>query len=394
MTYPDPIITSILDDDIYKFSQQNAVLELFPEAIAEYRFCNRGKQRFNLDFLVALRYEVGVNFPQLALIQEDYNYLKEKCPYLKTTYLEFLRNYRYNPEQVHISLTKDNNLEIVIKGKWSETILWEVKLMAVISELYFKYCNINWNMEGQVEKANSKGSILNSNGCVWAEFGTRRRRNLLTQKIVVEEHKKFNKFVGTSNVYLSMINNITPKGTQAHEFFMGMQALEGIKNSNRYAMSNWVKVFNGDLGTVLTDTLGTEHFLNSFNVFFAKLFDGVRHDSGDPFWYTDLICNHYRKLKIDPMSKHIIFSNALDITKAVEIKAYCKDKINCSFGIGTHMSNDFDNSPALNMVIKLWSINDIPVVKLSDDMGKVMGDKDAIRVTKWECFGTPLDNKE
>lgn len=385
-----PIITSILDQDQYKFSMGNAVLELFPDTIVEYRFKNRGKQRFNQDFLDAFNYQVQL-MADLKLTDREYDWFKKTAKYLKPWYFEYLKNFRFNPNQITASLDSENNLVLDIKGYWHEAIMWEVPLMALISELYFKIIDTNWNMDGQQAKICNKASELSKNNCIFTDFGTRRRRNFETQDIVVREMKEFTGFFGTSNVLLSMKNETVPKGSMAHEFYMGMQALEGIRNSNYYALNNWVRVYNSDLGTALPDTLGSEQFLKNFNLRFANLFSSVRHDSGDPIWFTDLFVNHYKKLGIDPMTKTIIFSNALDVEKAIEIKKYCEGKIKCAFGIGTSLTNSFDNSPPLNMVIKLYSVNDIPVVKISDDAGKEMGDKDALRVTKWECFGTPLD---
>lgn len=386
-----PIINSMLDDDLYKITMQQAILELFPNEEGEYNFINRGKQRFTPEFLEALLDQINNHLPALAATQEELTWLAATATYLKPWYFEYLRNYRYNPSQVKAWLDGDANLHIKIKGKWCETILWEVKLMAIISELYFKIVDKNWTMDGQAEKAREKMRKLQLSNCITTDFGTRRRRNYETQDLVVREMKEFKCFAGTSNVHLSMKYGLIPKGTQAHEWFQAMQALEGIRNSNYYGMQNWVRVYNGELGTVLPDTLGTDQFLKNFNVRFAKLFDGPRWDSGDEYWFIDKFIDHYKKLRINPMTKTIIFSNALDCDRAIKIQEYCMGKINAAFGIGTYFTNDFEGSPALNMVIKLYSINGILVVKISDDKGKEMGDRDALKVTKWLCFGTPLN---
>ena len=389
--FDTPIITSIVDDDLYKFTQQQAFMALFPTAIGEYRFHNRGVQRFNGDFLDTLSFQLKECLPALKTTDEELAFLEKRCPFLKSWYLDALKNYRYNPKAISLGLDQENNLYWSSEGLCQKEMMWEVKTMAIISELYFKIIEPEWTMAGQEELARSKASQLSENGCIYIDFGTRRRRNYATQDIVVREMKSFKGFVGTSNVHLAMKNDMIPKGTQAHEFFMAMQVLEGIRNSNYYALNNWVKVYNGDLGIALPDTLGTQQFLNDFGLRFAKLYDGVRWDSGDEYWFTDLIVNHYKKLKIDPMTKSIVYSNALDCDRAIKIQKYCVDKIKASFGIGTFFTNDFGLSKALNMVIKLWSVNRIPVVKISDDVGKVMGDKDAIRVTRWICQKKALD---
>ena len=391
-----PIITSMLDDDLYKFTTQMAILELFPDAIAKYTFINRGEQRFNEAFLNLLKYQIWTQLPTLSLTTDEKRWFSSKCPYLKRWYFDYLYNYRYNPSQVSVSLTSDNNLKIDIDGNWGETVLWEVKLMALVSELYFKTIQKEWNMKGQSSAARLKADMLTTNGCKFSDFGTRRRRNRETQDLVVGEMKNYSGLVGTSNVDLAKKYALSPIGTAPHEFTMAHQALEGIRNCNYYAMQNWVRVYSANLGIVLTDTVTLDQFLKNFNMRFSKLFDGTRCDSGSEFIYVDKLVKHYKNLKIDPMTKVIVFSNALNCEKAIEIKKYCNDKIKCSFGIGTYFSNSFLNisstqpSPALNMVIKLWSINGVPVVKLSDDKGKVMGDTDAIKVTNWECFGESL----
>lgn len=388
----DPIIQSMLDDDLYKFTQQMMFIELFPNAIGEYRFHNRGKHRFNGDFMDSLKYQIEECLPALKVTDGEIEWLSSTVPYLKPWYLDTLKNYRYNPRAIEMRLDNENNLVWTAKGLCRNEMMWEVKTMATISELYFKTIDTNWNMDGQDEKAREKMKQLQDWGCITTDFGTRRRRSFNTQYIVVKNMRGFDKFVGTSNVYLSRLFNMIPKGTIAHETISAMQALFGIRHSNYFAMDSWVKVYKGDLGIALTDTLGTDQFLKDFDLRFAKLFDGVRCDSGNEMEFVDKMVAHYKKLKIEPMTKTIIFSNALDCRKAVDIVRYCRNVIKCSFGIGTFFSNDFANSPALNMVIKLWSVNGIPVVKLSDDKGKIMGDKDAIKVTKWECFGDPLDS--
>ncbi len=180
-----------------------------------------------------------------------------------------------------------------------------------------------------------------------------------------------------------MKHKIRPIGTMAHEWIMGISILEGLRNANYYALQNWVRVYNADLGIALTDTYTLPSFLRNFNLRLAKLYDGVRHDSGPPNIFAQRIIKMYEDFGIDPKSKIIVFSDGLNVREAIKIKDFCGDAIKVSFGIGTHFTNDFENSPALNMVIKLWSCEGVPVVKLSDTPGKIMGDKDAITVAQW-----------
>ena len=386
------IINSILDLDQYKLSMQQAVLELFPDVDVEYRFKNRGIHRFTHEFVEALRREI-ISLKELSLTEEEYNWLKKNFTFFKPQYLEYLKNYRFNPKEVEFNLTPGNNLELKIKGKWHSTILFETILLSIISELYFKYIDTNWNYEGQEEKAKEKIKKLSENGCLFADFGTRRRRSYETQDLVVkifcEFQKEFNEkyFVGTSNVLLAYKYNsygIKAIGSVGHEWIQGTQILNSLNFCNYYAMENWIKVYsNVEIGTALTDTVGVDAFLKDFNRKQSMLYPSIRHDSGCPFKFIDKIIKHYEKMEINPQEKTIIFSDGLNVNSAIEIRKKCEGRIKCSFGIGTHFSNDFQESPALNIVIKLWSVNNQFTVKLSDIEGKENGDPEMVKIMKY-----------
>jgi nicotinate phosphoribosyltransferase len=382
-------VRSLLDTDLYKLTMQQAVLELCPDAVVEYRFTNRRKDdKFTTKFGIALGMAVD-QMCELQAANQEIEFLKKQCPFLKPHYLAYLANYRFNPEEVQFEITQDNDLDLVIRGPWHTTILWEVPLMATISEIFFQTCDTGWNMVGQRERAFAKGASLQFGRCHWADFATRRRRCFESQEIPVEEMMKQPNFVGTSNVHIAHKHNLRPIGTMAHEWFMGISVLEGLRHANRHALQAWRQVYNGNLGIALTDTYGSKAFWEDFDLATAKLYDGVRHDSGDPFAFADDAIARYEKLRILPETKSIVFSDSLDVDKAVQLRKHCADRIRCSFGIGTHFSNDFSStnclgvSHALNMVIKLWSLNGIPVVKLSDDPGKAQGDPKAIDVANW-----------
>jgi len=389
------IIYSILDNDLYKFTMQQAVLELFPDAVVEYRFKNRGTHRFPPEFLSLLRAEID-KMADLRLTEREFDHLKT-IPFFKPAYLAYLNNYQYDPSEVRLNRDENGDLEIRIVGKWHSTILWEVPLMAIISELFFQKVDTEWdhNLDNAKKKAYDKGLRLADAGLSFADFGTRRRRSLEVQMKVVEGLRDGakEKFVGTSNLLLSMLYGLRCIGTMAHEWSMGMSVLESLRQANFYALQNWVRVYNADLGIALTDTYGLKAFLTNFNRRLTKLYDGVRHDSGDPFEFTERIMSHYRKYGVDPATKTIVFSDGLNTDSAIEIFKRFENKIKMAFGIGTHFTNDFEGSPALNMVIKLWSVFYVPVVKLSETPGKVMGDPDAVRVAKWTFLNTPLDEK-
>jgi len=404
------MITSILDTDLYKFSMQQAVLELYPDAQAEYRFTNRGTQRFPKDFDKKLRKAIN-DLSKVSLTSDEATYLS-KLSFFKPQYVAFLRNYQFDPSQVRFELTDDSNLELSISGPWHQTILWEVPLMAIISELYFQDLPSVSRTTATVSDdaplnyarltAYQKTKELARNGCLFAEFGTRRRRSKRIQEEVLiglcsaahENGKQHSNLVGTSNVRLAMERDIKPIGTMAHEFIMAVSVLEGLRHANRFALYKWKDVYKADLGIALTDTFGSAAFWEDFDLELAKVYDGVRHDSGDPIVFGDATIAHYKKLGIDPKSKTIIFSDGLNVDKAIKIReAFTRDGrplIKVAFGIGTNLTNDFPENPALNMVIKLRKINEISVIKLSDEPGKETGNPSAIKVAKWTFKGEPL----
>lgn len=381
------IIHSILDNDFYKFTMQNAVIKHFPDAHAEYRFINRGNHVFPEGFDQLLKSHIA-DLPQLSLRDDELEFLHENCPYLDPAYLDFLKGYRYNPSEVHIDQT-DGHLEVIIKGPWYRTILWEVVIMALICELYYKEEKADrWTIE-KVKKIAQKKMVHYANReLTIAEFGTRRRHSLQVHEEVVQTLKKYGGvyFNGTSNVHLAHKYQLRPIGTHAHEWFMFHAARFGFKMSNTMALEHWVDVYRGDLGIALSDTYTSEVFFESFDKKFSKLFDGVRHDSGDPIDFAKQTIQHYESMKIDPLTKTIIFSDGLNPDKVDRIANYCRGKIGMSFGIGTNFTND-TGLEALNIVIKITGAKPfnkswIPTIKLSDEPGKHSGDQRMIDLAK------------
>jgi nicotinate phosphoribosyltransferase len=272
--------------------------------------------------------------------------------------------------------------------------------MQIISECYFRIIDTNWNFNTpicQVKQINEKCRKLAEAGCSFVEGGSRRRRSYYTQEAIVGECKHYTNFIGTSNVHFARLMNVKAIGTMAHQWIMGVSVLQGLRHANQLALREWLKVYNADLGIALSDTYGSDAFYEDFDKQLTKTFDGVRHDSGDPIEFAKKTISHYAKLKIDPRSKTIVFSDGLDADTAIKINEWCKGKIKCSFLIGTNFTNDFLNhdgvkSKPLNMVIKLRTCDGVDVVKLSDVPGKATGDEDAVRVAKWTFFNTPLDS--
>lgn len=387
------IINSILDSDLYKFTMLFFIIKHYSEAEGVYTFNNRNKAMvFNSKSVNEIKRQIQL-MSNLKLTDDEYDWMKNNLSFLPIAFRQYLAAYRFNPNQVHVSLLPNGELKITIHGKWRDTILWEVPLMAIISEVYFKYMDTDWTMDGQVELAIDKAKKLSDAGCFFADFGSRRRRNFETQDIVVREMKNFKGFVGTSNPFLAMKYGIKALGTCAHEAIGAVAALESLNHPNKIFMERWTDAYDGGLGTMLPDTYGIESFLKDFSLQKAKLWDGVRHDSGDPYIFTDKIIAHYKKLGIDPTTKTIIFSDGLDVETAITLNEYCKDKIRCSFGIGTFFTSDFKKvsdplikSSAMNMVIKLTMIDGIPVVKLSDSPGKAIGDEKMVEIMKYIHF--------
>ena len=387
------IIKSILDTDLYKFTMQKAVLAHKQNTIVEYVFNNRRPEgKFNHKFMDEFMDEIN-QMVCLSLSDEEAFWMENEIPYLGHSYVEYLRNYRFNPQKELKASLINGDLDLRIKGTWERTILWEVPLMALISELYFKHCEPDWSITDEQHAQIVCKSQTLKHCDSFADFGTRRRRSFEIQDLVVSSFKKLSpNFTGTSNVYLAKKHGVKPIGTMAHEWIMGISALESLSHANRHALKIWSKVFEGRLGIALTDTFGTDVFFEDFDGYLARLFDGVRHDSGDPYVFAEKVIAHYKKLGIFPMSKMIVFSDGLDPSLAADIAAKFKGRIRTSFGIGTNFTNDFKGSKPLNMVIKLSKINDVPVVKISDTPTKSIGDKDALRVARWTFSKTPLDN--
>lgn len=383
----NPIFNSILDNDFYKFTMQYAVTKLYPDVVARYKFINRGKHEFPEGFAEKLQEQVNA-MANLALTKEEKDFLTQKCPYISPAYLDFLQGYRYDPTEVII--TKDDvNISVEVEGNWYRTILWEVPLLALISELYYISTDSDRIDNAEIIKnTGEKVDLYNKLGVTVADFGTRRRHSYEVHDVVIKElfNHSGKSFVGTSNVHLAHQYNVKPIGTHAHEWFMFHAARFGYKVANSMSLDRWVKVYYGDLGIALTDTYTSDIFFRQFDKKLSKLFDGVRHDSGDPIEFGNKVIAHYEKMGINPMHKTIIFSDALNSERVEVITNHFKGKIGLSFGIGTNLTNDVGLRP-MNIVMKLTEISsyDIPwtgVVKLSDEKNKHTGTKNNIRLAK------------
>ena len=366
---------------------QNAVVHLFPNEIVRYEFINRGKHQFPEGFADELR-QIVAGMANLKLTKVEKKFLTETCPYLHLPYLDFLEGYRYNPSEVHIE-QNGSDLKVTVEGLWYRTILWEVPLLALISELHYEMNHMERDSNQAVmDKTLEKAKRLNELGVTFAEFGTRRRHSFKVQDLVLKAllQNTQSTFIGTSNVYLAMKYNVKPIGTHAHEWFMFHAAQYGFKMANSISLEHWVDVYRGDLGVALSDTYTSDVFFNQFDKKFAKLFDGVRHDSGDPIKFANKTIAHYESFGINPLYKYIIFSDGLNLEKVEEITNACQGKIGISFGIGTNLTNDVGLKP-MNIVMKLVEVKGhdnewISTVKLSDEPNKYTGDPKMIELAK------------
>ncbi|MDO4224565.1 MAG: nicotinate phosphoribosyltransferase [Bergeyella zoohelcum] len=379
-------LKSILDNDFYKITMQNAVVKLFPSERVKYEFINRGKHFFPDGFADELRKAVDA-MADLQLTKDEKQYLKETCPYLALPYLDFLEGYHYDPSEVIIEQV-GNDLKVSVEGLWYRTILWEVPLLSLISELHYEMNKMERDANKAIlDKTIEKSKKLNELGVTFAEFGTRRRHSYNVHRLVMEAlTKETGSFIGTSNVHFAMEFGVKPIGTHAHEWFMFHAAEYGFKMANQLALEHWVDVYRGDLGVALSDTYTTEVFFRQFDKKFAKLFDGVRHDSGDPIEFAHKTIEHYESFGINPLYKYIIFSDGLNLEKVEEITHSTRGTIGISFGIGTNLTNDVGLKP-MNIVMKLIGVQApngdwLPTVKLSDEKGKYTGEPKMIELAK------------
>lgn len=383
MKIENPILHSMLDCDLYKINMGSVVFHLFPRAKVNYQFINRGKTEFPEGFASALRDQIKA-MESLQLTKDEANWLK-RIRYIRPTYIEWLAGYRMNADEVFVGEI-DGKLVVEIQGYWYRTIFWEVKLMAVISELYFKMLGVPPFQIWQ-DCIEAKGLKLQTNNCHWSDFGTRRRFSLEVQDMVVKKMSMFNGFLGTSNLHLAHKYNVTPQGTYAHECIMAMSALYGSRMANKMWMKHWSDHFEGNVGVALTDTYTTDKFLQDFGTYEGRLFDGCRQDSGDPFEWGVKMLNHYKSLGIPSLNKRFVFSDNLNVNIASELNRKFSASAQPVFGIGTNFTNDVGLTP-LNMVIKMTKADfghgQIDVVKLSDDHGKHTGDPKAIELVKQE----------
>lgn len=378
------IVKTLLDTDLYKFTTSYAYIKLFPSAMGTFSFNDRNRTPYTEEFLQQLKAEIE-NLSLIRLTKEELEYMTRNCRFLPGVYWEWLSSFRFDADKIDVHLDENRHLHIEVSDFLYKATLYEVPLLAIVSEIKNRLHGYVADMDGILRKLADKAELSNRHGIRFSEFGTRRRFSADVQEAVIRYLKEKARYcTGTSNCHFAMKYDMKMMGTHPHEWFMFHGAQFGYKHANYMALENWVNVYDGDLGIALSDTYTTDIFLSNLSRKQAKLFDGVRCDSGNEFEFIDKLVARYRGFSIDATTKTIVFSNALDFNKALEIQEYCRDKIRCSFGIGTNLTNDTGFKPS-NIVMKLTQCKMNPnqewreCIKLSDDEGKHTGSLEEVQ---------------
>ena len=386
----DRIIKSILDTDLYKFTTSYAYAKLFPRARGRFFFVDRNNTSYPKGFAEEVMKQLHL-MAEMSLTDEEANFLNKECPYLPPFYIDYLRGYRFDPREVNVQQDDEGHLEITAEGLLYRITFWETPILAIVSELYYRIMNQKPDLEHVERVTKEKAHIMRDNQMQISLFGMRRRFSADIEdrvtKILKDNAGK--SLFGTSNVYYAMKHQLRVTGTHPHEWVQFHAAIYGYKMANYMAMEDWINVYDGDLGTVLTDTYTTDVFMQNFSKKHAMLFTSMRHDSGDPYAFVEKAIKRYQELRIDPKLKYLVFSDSLTIPKAVEIKEYCEGRIPATFGVGTNLTNDVGNDTTpMNIVMKLVDCQISPTqkwqhcVKLSDVEGKHIGDPKEIELAQ------------
>ncbi|EWS64196.1 Nicotinate phosphoribosyltransferase 2 [Hydrogenophaga sp. T4] len=392
------VITSLLDTDLYKYTMWQTMLHRFPQTQAEYSFVCRNQPAYPLAELLP---QVNAELDALCALsfREDELAYIGGLRYIKSDFVDFLRIFRFQRNFIE-ARAEGAHLRIVARGPQVHVMAFEIFVLAIVNELYFRrFDRAAAEAEGRL-RLQAKLDQLRALGneaplrhpFELFDFGVRRRFSRSWQREVVAAFQaqapQF--FKGTSNVLLARDLGLVPIGTMAHEYLQTYQALGvRLRDFQKAALEDWVQEYRGDLGIALTDVVGMDAFLSDFDLYFAKLFDGLRHDSGDPLVWANKALDHYQKLRIDPHTKRLVFSDGLTINKALALYHALGNRTNLGFGIGTHLTNDVGLTP-LNIVMKLTSANGQPVAKLSDSPGKTLCDDQTFLAYLRQVFNVPI----
>ncbi len=381
------IINHFTDNDLYTFSCQYYVMQQYPRAEVEYTFIDRNETRYPEGFADLLQEQVNY-MRNVVITDEEIDFMTNKCVWLPLWYFTFLKGYRFNPDEVHISQDSEGHLEITIRGKWFSTIMWEMPLLSCISEIMhvLNGDHEHYNLETERQKVAEKSRRIFSSGLVFGDMGTRRRFSFEHQKMVLETMKEVYEsqswpgvFTGSSNVWLAMKLGLKPLGTLSHQIISFEEIVSGVFECNYMVMKKFSDVYDGNNGIYLYDCFGDNLFFNNLSKRMAMMYCGLRVDSGKEEEQIDKIIEKYKQLGINPSTKQVVFSNGLDVERCIEIHNYCAGRVQDSYGVGTSLMCDIDNVSPANIVIKLTKgrITELrewhDCVKLSCDKGKVLG---------------------
>ena len=398
------IISSLLDTDLYKFTMMQVVLHQFPSATVEYKFKCRNAGVNLAQHVEEIRCEIA-KLCELKFSDEELTYLRG-LRFIKSDFVDFLGLFKLNEKYITLTPLPDGQLDIVVKGPWLHTILFEIPVLAIVNEVYFKNHSASAKLDAGKKRLLHKISLLQAPAykeLKIADYGTRRRYSKVWQGEVlgtlarelgkVTPETPNAQFAGTSNVHYARTLGLTPLGTMAHEYLQAAQALgPRLRDSQTYAFESWAKEYRGDLGIALSDVYGMTAFLRDFDMFFCKLFDGARHDSGDPFTWGERMIEHYKFNRVDPRTKTLIFSDGLTVPRTIELYERFKGRCLLAFGIGTNLTNDLGDPPdhvPLQIVMKMVRCNGQPVAKLSDTPGKGMCDDEKYLAYLRQVFDIP-----
>jgi nicotinate phosphoribosyltransferase len=391
------IIESLLDTDLYKFTMMQVVLHHFPGAQVEYVFKCRTEDVDLAPHADEIRAGIA-DLCKMRFRDEELAYLRG-LRFMKSDFVDFLGLFQFNEKYIRVERTTDGpGLEISIRGPWLHTILYEIPVLAVVSEVYFRRSQPRPDLDEGRRRLKAKIGLVRRLEPELtfrvSDYGTRRRFSRTWHDEVIGTFKREipDRFAGTSNVWLAKKHGVTPLGTMAHEYMQACQALgPRLRDSQIFAFDVWAKEYRGDLGIAIADTYGTDAFLRDFDMYFCKLFDGARHDSGDPFNWGERLIEHYRRNRVDPHTKTLIFSDQLTIPIAIDIARRFQGRALTSFGIGTNLTNDLGYEP-INIVIKMTECNGQPVAKVSDSPGKIVSKDPGYLAYLRQVFGLEETN--
>jgi nicotinate phosphoribosyltransferase len=373
------IISSLLDTDLYKFTMMQVVLHQFPGAQVSYKFKCRNSGVNLAHFAGEIRAEIK-SLCDLRFTEDELAYLRA-MRFIKSDFVDFLGLFKLNEKYIQVNEQTTGEIDIKIEGPWLHTILFEIPVLAIVNEVYFRHTQAKPNLTVARQRLSSKLALLQApdlGNLKIADYGTRRRFSKAWHEEVLLESKQTlqGQLAGTSNVFFAKKLGLIPLGTMAHEYLQAAQALgPRLRDSQVFAFESWAHEYRGDLGIALSDVYGFQAFLRDYDMYFCKLFDGTRHDSGDPFAWGEGMIAHYKANRVDPLTKTLVFSDGLTVPRTIELYKQFKGRCQLAFGIGTNLTNDMGDAPdhvPLQIVIKMTECNGQPVAKLSDTPSKNM----------------------